>query len=300
MLATILVRYLDQHACNLKTASDAKRTIRYWMEFHQEASISEALKPQRQKAFRDWLQHEKGLSLSSVRRALAVGKAGLNFAYKNGEIQAFPYVQLVTPPPSQPKGRPLEIEEVVKLFQSAKQRHVAAMMAMMIGTAGRTGAILDMTYEQIDLSHRLIDQNPSGRPQTKKHRPIVKVPDQLFEFLKAGKEANPRGPVVCYDGNSVACIKKSWRTTRKLSKLEGNVQTYSFRHTMARWMRIQSVPALEVQSQLGHKSQGFETTEIYAPFDPAHLSQACAAIDLFLYQVARQLRAKSISDYLLK
>ncbi|OYW82949.1 MAG: hypothetical protein B7Z22_13295 [Hyphomonas sp. 32-62-5] len=82
--------------------------------------------------------------------------------------------------------------------------------------------------------------------------------------------------------------------------MSGNVQTYSFRHTIARWLRMQSVPAWEVAAQLGHKAPDYSTTEIYAPFDPAYLTKATDAIDLFLCQVARQLDADTVSEFLLE
>ncbi|MEE4378229.1 MAG: hypothetical protein V2J55_12075 [Candidatus Competibacteraceae bacterium] len=56
---------------------------------------------------------------------------------------------------------------------------------------------------------------------------------------------------------------------------------YSLRHTLTRWLRSQSVPAWEVAAQLGHRAPGTSTTEIYAPFDPAYLTQAVRAIDAY-------------------
>lgn len=105
--------------------------------------------------------------------------------------------------------------------------------------------------------------------------------------------------LVAYKGAAVASIKKAWGKTRTDSELTGNVQTYSFRHTMARWMRMQSVPAWEVAAQLGHKSSEHSTTEIYAPFDPAYLSKATEAIDDFLSQIACELRVNSMSEFLI-
>lgn len=303
-IASVFLRYYELHAINLRTATDAMRAIGDWLDFLEkhfdhDASISEALEATMQQRFHDYLVG-RGLSLASVRRILAVGKAALNFSYKRGEIEAPPYVQLVKPPQAQPKGRPLELEEVVELFAACHEPHVRLAMALMLGTASRPGAILDMTYAQIDIRHRLIDLNPADRLRTKKHRPIVKLPDQLFDFLAAGKNKTPAGPVIAYDGEPVKSIKTSWNKVRTRSGLPGKVTNYSFRHTIARWLRSQSVPMAEVASQLGHKSKGYETTEIYAPFDPAHLEQACSAIDLFLCQVAHQLHIKTMSDYLLK
>jgi len=211
-----------------------------------------------------------------------------------------PYVQLVNPPKPEPKGRPLEVEEVARLIDAASEQHIRVLIAFMLGTAARTGAILDLSLNQIDLEHRLIDLNPKGRAQTKKYRPTVKLPDQLVPYVEARTQASKTGALIQYDGFPVSCVKRSWATARTAADLPGNVQTYSFRHTIARWLRMQSVPAWEVAAQLGHKAPDYSTTEIYAPFDPAYLTKATGAIDLFLCQVARHLRASTISEFLLE
>lgn len=119
-------------------------------------------------------------------------------------------------------------------------------------------------------------------------------------YVEARKQASKTGALIQYDGFPVSCVKRSWATARTAADLPGNVQTYSFRHTIARWLRMQSVPAWEVAAQLGHKAPDYSTTEIYAPFDPAYLTKATEAIDLFLGHVARQLCASTISEFLLE
>lgn len=59
---------------------------------------------------------------------------------------------------------------------------------------------------------------------------------------------------------------------------------------------MQSVLAWEVPAQLGHKSQVFSKTEIYARFDPAYLSNATKAIDDYLGQAAKALRKDTVSE----
>jgi len=297
-LAEIFARFYEQHGKNLKSASDVNRTLNYWLEFHTVATVAEAANQQKQLEFREWLQTERKLSQSSVRRALLVGKSALNWAWKQGELANVPYIPLVAQPPAAPKGRPLEIGEVATLIRNAKSHHLRVLISVMLGTACRTGAALDLNYSQIDCERGLIFLNPEGRLQTKKFRPTVKLPLQLRTYFVDRKRQHPIGAVVSHRDAPVNSIKTSWRTLVKNSDLQGNVQTYSFRHTMARWLRMSSVPAWEVAAQLGHKSKEFSTTEIYAPFDPAYLSQAVTAIDGFLGQVACELRVKSISEYL--
>jgi len=297
-LASIFARFYDEHGRHLKSYDDNRRALQYWLDFHKEATVSEALAPHKQSQFQSFLLSTKKLSLGSTRRILAVGKSALNWSWKRGEIENLPYIALVKCPRPEPKGRPLDLDEVVQLFRNTKDQHLRVFMAFMLGTAARTSAVLDLQFQQIDIKAGLIDLNPKGRSQTKKYRPIVKLPAQLREYVEVMRDTQMKN-VVCYRGQSAASIRSCWRSTRKRANLKGNVQTYSFRHTMARWLRSQSVPAWEVAAQLGHKAPEYSTTEIYAPFDPAYLEASCKATDDFLEQVAQTLGAESMSKYLL-
>jgi len=74
------------------------------------------------------------------------------------------------------------------------------------------------------------------------------------------------------------------------------VNPYSLRHTVARWLRKEGVPAWEVAAQLGHKRLEFSNTEIYAPFDPSYLNQAVAGIDKLLHTLSCELRLSSLDQ----
>ena len=150
------------------------------------------------------------------------------------------------------------------------------MLIILIGTACRPEAALELTGAQLDFEDGLIDLNPRGRAQTKKFRPVVKMPEALATVLRGA----PDGPLVTFRGQPVRKINKAWRGMREAAGLDEEVNPYSIRHTVARWMRQNGVPAWEVAAQLGHKSRDYRTTELYAAFDPAYLENAVRAIDL--------------------
>ncbi|MEM9360715.1 MAG: hypothetical protein AAGB04_31460 [Pseudomonadota bacterium] len=209
-LAEIFARFFEHHGQTLVSAADVKRNLKYWLEFHEDATLEEAADQQAQTKFRDWLHRERGMSLASVRTCLLIGKSAINWAWKRGEVTHVPHIPLVKPPKPEPKGRPLEVKEVAKLFAHAEQPHLCALMAFMLGTAARTGAILDLTLNQIDTDRALVMLNPPGRQQNNKFRPTVKLPSQLLEYVRY-RQDNPTGSlVVSYKGNPVASIKKSW------------------------------------------------------------------------------------------
>jgi len=51
--------------------------------------------------------------------------------------------------------------------------------------------------------------------------------------------------------------------------------SYSLRHTGARWLRKQGVSEWDTQTQLGHRQQG--STETYTAYDPEYLEAAAEA-----------------------
>jgi integrase len=174
-------------------------------------------------------------------------------------------------------GRPLDVDEIAALVNAAPP-HLQDFIFWMVGTGARPDAILELTWDQVDQDNRIIHLNPPSRAQTKKYRPAV-------------SHGMLSGPVILYEGRNVAAIRTSWRKTRKSADLDSQVQPYSLRHTVARWLRANSVPVWEVAAQLGHSIQTHTITERYAPYDPAYLKASTDAIDRLL----ADLRSKCLS-----
>ena len=184
-----------------------------------------------------------------------------------------------------PKGRPLNVEELGQLLKHVRHQHVLDFIWLMLGTAARPDAIYELTLAQCDMENRLIDLNPAGRDQTKKYRPVVKMPEMLVPLIERRKQEGDCAHLIAFEGRPIKSIRKAWRQLRKDADLGEQVNPYSLRHSMARWLRSQSVQDWEVSAQLGHKKRGMSTTEIYAPFDPTYLSQSVAVIDKLLEQL---------------
>jgi len=140
-----------------------------------------------------------------------------------------------------PLGRPLKVAELASLLRAAPD-HLRLLLMILIGTACRPEAALELGGEQLDFDDRLIDLNGRGRKQTKKFRPVVKLPEKLASFLAGA----PFGPLVTFRGQPVRKINKAWRALRQAAGLDDTVNPYSIRHTVARWMRQSGVPAWEV------------------------------------------------------
>jgi integrase len=278
-LAQVLVRYWEQHAKTLASAEMIKVSLRYWTEHFGAAMVSEITK-HRQREFVKWL-HASGKKPRSdgyIKRILTDGKSALNWAWKEGEIESVPFILPGVDSPA--RERVLTVEESSALWSAARRPHEVMMLALLYCTLARPEAALELRREFVDFDRRLLNQNPPGRRQTKKHRPTVPVCATLLTTLQGA----PEGPLVTWRGQPIASFKTAWRKLRKDAGLGQDVVPKTIRHTMATELRAAGVPEAEIQGFLGHRAFGGKT-EVYAKYRPDYLGEATAAIDAYVGRV---------------
>lgn len=275
-LELVLVRYWEKVGKALASRETAKAALGYWSDFFPGATVSEVTED-RLIAFREWLT-EAGKSDGYIKRIFGVGASALNRAAKHGEISAAPYISLGEDAP--PRDRVLTLAESCALWLATELPHERMMLALLYGTLARPEAALALRREYVDFDRRLLTQNPPGRKQTKKYRPVVPVASFLLPWL----EAAPGGPLVAWRGKPIASFKTAWRGLRKKAWLGPDVVPKTIRHTMATELRAQGVPEAEIQGFLGHRAYGGKT-EVYAKYRPDYLGEATQAIDGYMARV---------------
>ncbi|MFG1413993.1 site-specific integrase [Xanthobacter sp. VTT E-85241] len=293
-LADVLLAHWERHAKKQRSAPTQKMSLAYWNEHFGAASVAEATS----RAARDWFVaflEGKGMKPSTVARVISVGKAALRAAWEYGEIASLPPFKNVDEGDKQPRGRPLSVDEIRKLLKHASG-YMHTYIMLLAGTGARPEALLQLTWERIDLETGIITLNPPGRAQTKKRRPTIRICEALRLFLVQLKaEAKPEDgdALVSPNGAVLASVKTAWRTLRANAGFGQDVQPTSFRHTVARWMRANSVPPWEVAAFLGHRMPGYNITEVYAHADPAYMAASREALQKLvraIYAPARKRR----------
>lgn len=278
-LGEIFKDYLDHHAIKLRSYGSVKILLRYWEEYWgPEAKISVLRNTPKQEEFRASL-FAKGLAVNSVNRCLEAGRAAINRAYKRHVITSKPHIEVLPYERDKPKGRPLSVEEIGKLYTEAAD-HMRLFMILMLGTGARNEAICTLTWEQVDFENGLIHLNPEGRKQTNKRRPVVRMPKFVRDELSKFNDRD--GRVLTFRGKSFKTAHQGIEKARWRAELKGRVTPYSFRHTVARWLRKEGVSPWEVGAQLGHKMPGYNITEMYASASPDYLEKSVAALDKLL------------------
>ena len=161
--------------------------------------------------------------------------------------------------------------------------HLRLFLVLLLGTAARPEAVLELTRFQCDLDRGTINLNPPGRLQTKKRRPILPMAD----FLRPWIEAASAGPLVAYRGRPVRYLAHAFQNLRDAAGFDRDVTAYTIRHTVATELSRRGVPPVEIASFLGHRMPDFRTTGRYVHVAPDHLAKARAALEDLANDIGR-------------
>lgn len=221
---------------------------------------------------RDYAAKRKreGKSNSTVRTELELLRALLRWHYGNEAPQ------IVAPPPSKPRDRYLTKEERDRLLANIETPHVRLFTILAFTTGARMGAILDLTWDRVDLKAGTIDFNPSGREKSNKRRTVVPINEKARAALVEAKEAALSDYVIEYGGGQVKSVKKAVAAASRRSGIK--CSPHDFRRSAARWMAEASVSMEQIAQFLGHTSTRV-TFATYARFSPRFMADAAKALD---------------------
>lgn len=279
VLATVCARYQDKQDKHVRSSAIQRRNLTIILEaLPPGITVGEFTLERQMEVVRK--MRGAGYADGTIKRAMGAVKAAVNFAWKNGELdRPIPFGTL---PEGQPRERILTKEELAALWDATDSRHLQSFIMLLLGTAARPEAILQLTRSQCDTARGIIDLNPPGRSQTKKRRPVVPMPDFLVPWIE-----NAHGHLVQWKGKPIQKINKTWRTIREAAGLSDDVVPYSIRHTVATELRARGVPELEIAGMLGHSMPNFRTTGRYAKYAPDYLGKAREALDDLAEEVGR-------------
>ena len=282
LVSVLLARYYSEHASKTVNAKEARLSIQRFAEFWPELTVDQ-LTPAEQDRYVE-KRLDGGVTTGTIARELVTLRAALRRAHKRQEIASVPFIKnpqtLAEKRSAKPKGRPLKLSELASLFEHAKSQRVRRLLMILTNTMCRPRAALQLSKAQVDFESGLVDLNPPGRVQNNKHRPIVPLTDALRVWLQGfeGDVYMAWGSRVTRDAGAI------WMELRERAQLGGEVNGYSFRHTMARELRKRRVPGEQIKIMLGHQLPD-QTTQIYAPYDPDYCAEAKAAIDAIMVEL---------------
>ena len=206
---------------------------------------------------------------STLRRELLTLRAAFVWAEKEGWLAKAPQVE--APQPGQARDRWLTREEADRLLASTKQVHVKVFVALALYTAGRAGALLSLTWSQIDFGAGIVDL---GKGSGNKRRATVPMVPALRPILEMAYRDRTTIYVVEHGGARVGSIKTGFRNAAARADLQG-VTPHTLRHTAATWMAQRGVSLDKIAAYLGNTAVTVE--RVYAHHHPDHMADAAAA-----------------------
>lgn len=218
---------------------------------------------------------EAGKSIGTVWTELGHLQSALSYGHK---VRLYDGVVPHIWRPSKPDTdkRILEAAEVRNLIDAAYEPHIRTALILLFGTAARVGAILDLTWDRVDIERGVINLRLSDAI-TRKGRAVVPMNASVRAALQTAKAAALSDYVIEYGGEPVKSIRKGVAGAITRSGI-GHVTIHEIRHTAAVTMIAAGIPIEKVAQYLGHSNPQV-TYRVYARFLPQHLEDAAEVLD---------------------
>lgn len=191
------------------------------------------------------------------------------------------------PRPSKPapKERHLTTVECRRLIDAAENPHIRLAILLMLSTAARIGAVLDLTWDRVDFDRNQIRLRLDDS-STRKGRATVPMNAGVRASLQDAYKTGLSDYVVEWGGQPVKSIKKGFSKAVEKAGLT-NVSPHVLRHTAAVHLAEAGIPMAEISQYLGHEDERI-TARVYARFSPGHMQKSADVLD---FTSAAQVRA---------
>lgn len=205
------------------------------------------------------------------------------WAEDHGLIQRAPRVERPSKPA--PKDRWLTRAEIDRLLGAECAPHIMLAIKLMLSTAARVGAILDLTWDRVDFERNQIDLRVDATGP-RKGRAVVPMNAMVREALEEARRAAMTDYVIEWAGGPVRSIKTGFNAAVKDAGLVG-VSPHVLRHTAAVHLAAAGVPMSRIAQYLGHSSTAV-TERVYARFAPDHLRKEADVLNFTTPQNAAE------------
>lgn len=226
-----------------------------------------------------------GRRRETIATELAMLRTALNWAENNNVIDVAPPVWV----PKHGKTRePLTEDEVMRLFDGAREHHIRLLFLIAFLTGARKSAICELLWSRVDLVRGTIDfriddfGDEEGDDildsSHRKGRAFVDIHPVLLAALAEAKEWARSEYVIEYRGKRVMNPKKGIAEAVRRAGLTGRyIGAHALRHTFATWAADADVDMRKIQRMLGHDD--IETTKkVYSKHTRGYVLPAVNAV----------------------
>lgn len=206
-------------------------------------------------------------SPSAARRDLETLRAAIGHWHREyGPLAVLPAV--VMPEKAEPRERWLTRGEAARLLWAARRtEHLKRFILIGLYTGSRSGAILNLKWEWVDVERGVMRRRADGESESNKRRPPVRVGRLLLSFLRRWRRQDGggrNGYVIHYNGSPVRKLRRSWHGAVQASGVACSPHT--LRHTRATWLMQNGVDVWEAAGHLGMSPETLQRN--YAKHSP--------------------------------
>lgn len=267
LVADVLLAYAQEHlpatAAGANTGFNIANLERFWGDKKIEDVNA-----------RNCRAYAASKSAGGARRDLEVLRAAINYWNKfYGPLTVKPVV--ILPAKSAPKERWLTRDEARRLRRAAMMTpHLYRFVVIGLQTGSRSGSILGLRWDWIDLQRGIMRRRAAGATETRKRTPEVRIGRALTRLLRRWKRLDGgKAEWVChYNGAQVGSIKKSWARAVERAGLAGDVTPHTMRHTRATWLMQDGIDPWEAAGHLGMSVEMLQ--RVYGKHSPDYQKNA--------------------------
>lgn len=221
-------------------------------------------------------RRKAGKKEGSIHTELGHLRSVLVWAQKQRLINHAPHIERPAKP--DPKEGYLTRPEVSRLMDAANSPHIKLAIMLMIATGARNAAALQLTWDRVDFTRRMIQlRNPFDK-ERRKGRATVPVNDSLLAALQEAKDGALTPYVIEWAGGPVLSIKKGIKTAGAAIG-RPDASPHMLRHSAAVWLAEDGHSMEEVAQFLGHSNTAI-TYRVYARYSPTYLRKLAASLEV--------------------
>ena len=226
---------------------------------------------------------QDGAGPGTIGRELRALRTALAWAKGEKLVAQLPDVPIPVPPA--PRERWLTREDAATLIAAAVTPHIRLFIELALGTAARSGALKELTWDQVDLAAGVID---FGRGTGNKRKTVIPINPALVAVLAEAKTAAQSRYVIEYHGRRCASIGRGFSAAVKRSGI-AHCTPHDLRRTAGSWMLQAGLSIELVSGMLGLSIQ--TARNVYTHWKAEWLRQAAAVLGA--PEVATQLTRKA-------
>lgn len=235
----LLESYWDRHAKVLPSAERINIAINHLSAFYGAGTVSAVVARTHERYIAQC--RKEGKADGTINRHLGTLRAALRFGVRSGDLSNAPHVPSLREPP--PRAHVLDRRNVGTLLRAARKLghgHIGLFIRLAVYTGARRSAILQLTWDRVDLKAGTVDYRLPGVTHSRKRRAIAGVPMRLLASLRRLRKRQDGSHVIQWHGRPVASIRRAFRDTAKAAKLP-HVTPHVLKHTAVSWaLRVAS------------------------------------------------------------